>query len=51
MEHLIESGLADIQKAKISEIVGDSDMKVLQGGDEELNLMHTLISIGQVIKA
>ncbi len=48
MEHLIEmkTALTDIKKAKISEIMAESDIKVLQGGDEELNLMHCLISVG-----
>ena len=34
--------LNDLQKAKISEAVAESDFKMIQGGDEELNLLHTL---------
>ena len=51
MDHLIESPrITDLNKAKIAEIVAETDFKVIQGGDEELNLMHTLISISQVIR-
>ena len=42
--------VADMKKAKIAEIIGDTDVKIIQGGDEELNLMHTLVSIAGVMK-
>ena len=39
----------DIQKAKISESVAESDFKMIQGGDEELNLLHTLSQISTIL--
>jgi hypothetical protein len=39
----------DIAKAKISEAVADSDFKMIQGGDEELNLLHTLSQISSIV--
>jgi hypothetical protein len=42
--------LPDLKKAKISEIIAETDVKVLQGGDEELNLLYTLSSIAKIIK-
>ena len=39
-----------MKKARISEIVAETDIKLLQGGDEELNLLYSLSNIGKVIK-
>ena len=39
----------DLQKAKISEIAAEADFKMIQGGDEELNLLHVLSSINMVV--
>jgi len=43
--------VSDLHKARIAEISAESDFKMVQGGDEELNLLHTLSSINRVIKA
>lgn len=48
MQHFIDKPTGqvnDIQKAKIAEAVAESDFKMIQGGDEELNLLHTLSQI------
>ena len=50
LDHLIEGRAPDLVKSKISEIVAETDMKLITGCDEELNLMHTIISIGQLLK-
>jgi hypothetical protein len=50
LEHLISGKLPDLKKAKIGEIIAETDVKIIQGGDEELNLMHTLVSVGQVMR-
>ncbi len=42
--------MPDLKKARISEVVADADVKVIQGGDEELNLLHTLSSIAKLIR-
>ena len=52
MSHFIdksEDEVPDIHKAKISEIVAESDFKMIQGGDEELNLLHTLSTIATIV--
>ena len=41
--------VADLQKAKISEIVAESDYKMIQGGDEELNLLYVLSGVARII--
>lgn len=40
----------DLRKAKISEIIAETDIKLLQGGDEELNLLYALSNVGRIIK-
>ena len=46
----IEAGaVTDLQKAKISEVVAETDFKMIQGGDEELNLLHTLSSVATIV--
>ena len=40
----------DLHKARIAEMVAESDFKMIQGGDEELNLLHTLSSINRILK-
>lgn len=32
----------DMQKAKIAEVIAGSDMQMISGGDEELNLLNSL---------
>ena len=39
----------DIQKARISEIIAEADFSMIQGGDEELNLLNVLSSIAKSI--
>lgn len=50
LDFYIASAVPDLKKARISEIVAESDIKLLQGGDEELNLLYSLSNIGKVIK-
>jgi hypothetical protein len=50
LDFYIASALPDLKKARISEIVAESDIKLLQGGDEELNLLYSLSNIGKAIK-
>jgi hypothetical protein len=38
-----------VKKAQISEQIADTDFKMIQGGNEELNLLHTLSFIARVI--
>lgn len=45
-----QRSVKDIHKAKIAEIVADADFKMIQGGDEELNLLHALSSINRILK-
>jgi hypothetical protein len=47
---LAKENLSDLKKARISEIVAETDVKVIQGGDEELNLLYTLSSVSKIIK-
>lgn len=47
---LISDKISDLKKAKLSEIVAETDVKVIQGGDEELNLLYTLSSVSKIIK-
>jgi hypothetical protein len=52
LQHFIDkpsSEVNDIAKARISEAVADSDFKMIQGGDEELNLLHTLSQISSIV--
>jgi len=41
--------LADLKKAKVSECVAATDKVLIEGGDEELNLLHTLSSIRTIL--
>ena len=41
--------VADIKKAKIAEIIAQTDYNFTTNGNEELNLLHTLSSITQVL--
>jgi hypothetical protein len=45
LDHFIAGKLPDLKKARISEIIAEADIKMLQGGDEELNLLYALSSI------
>ena len=40
----------DLKKAKLSEVIAETDIKLLQGGDEELNLLYALSNIGKILK-
>jgi hypothetical protein len=40
----------DLKKARIAEAIGEADLKLIQGGDEELNLIFTLSCIREIIK-
>ena len=43
LDHFIRNQhLPDLKKAKISEIVAETEIKVIQSGDEELNLLYVL---------
>ena len=50
LDFYIASTQADLKKARISEVVAETDIKLLQGGDEELNLLYALSNIGKLIK-
>ncbi len=43
--------LADVKKARISELIAATDFQLLSGGNEELNLLNALSSISQVLSA
>lgn len=50
LSYFIEAkAVTDLQKAKISEVVAETDFKMIQGGDEELNLLHTLSSVATIV--
>ena len=42
--------IKDLQKAKISEIVAETDAKLIEGGNEEINLTYALHFIASVIR-
>jgi len=37
-----EKALPDMMKSKIAEKIAETDMKLIEGGDEELNLLYAL---------
>lgn len=46
MQYFIDSNdprVSDLKKAKVSELVAETDFKMIQGGDEELNLLNVFI--------
>jgi hypothetical protein len=43
--------MQDIKKAKISEIIAQTDFNFSQNGNEEINLLQTLASIAQVLNS
>jgi hypothetical protein len=51
LDHFVASALPDLKKARISEVIAEADIKVIQGGDEELNLLNVLSSIAKIIKS
>jgi len=51
LDFYIASAQPDLRKAKISEVIAETDIKLLQGGDEELNLLYALSNIGKIIKS
>ena len=51
LDYYNASQTADIRKAKISEIIAETDIKLLQGGDEELNLLYALSNIAKTLKS
>ena len=51
LEHFLANDkISDLKKARISEIVAEADVKVIQGGDEELNLLYTLSTVSKIVK-
>jgi hypothetical protein len=50
LDHYVASTLPDIRKARISEVIAETDIKLLQGGDEELNLMYALSNVAKIVK-
>lgn len=42
---LAHEKLSDLKKAKVAEVIAETDVKLIQGGDEELNLLYTLSTI------
>jgi hypothetical protein len=40
----------DLKKAKISEVIAETDIKLIQGGDEELNVLYALSNIAKIVK-
>ncbi len=42
--------IPDIKKARLSEVVAEADIKMVQGGDEELNLLNALVQIQIALK-
>jgi hypothetical protein len=51
LEFYLKSSHPDLKKAKISEVIAEADIKVIQGGDEELNLLYSLSNIAKAIKS
>ena len=41
----------DLKKAKIAEIIASTDFNFSQNGNEEINLLHTLSSVAQVLNS
>lgn len=50
LDYYVASPQPDIRKAKVSEIIAETDIKLLQGGDEELNLLYALSNISKILK-
>ncbi|CDW71234.1 rfc2p [Stylonychia lemnae] len=51
LDHLMSNPkLSDLKKARLSEIIAETDVKLIQGGDEEINLLYTLSSVSRIIK-
>jgi hypothetical protein len=47
----VASAHLDLKKAKLAEIIAETDIKLIQGGDEELNLLYALSSISKILKS
>ena len=47
---VVNKKLKDLQKAKISEIVAETDAKLIEGGNEEINLTYALHFIASIIQ-
>jgi len=41
--------VSDVQKAQLSEIIAETDFKMIQGGNEELNLLYSLSSVARIM--
>lgn len=50
LDYYVASAHPDLRKAKVSEIIAETDIKLLQGGDEELNLLYALSTISKIFK-
>jgi DNA polymerase III delta prime subunit len=45
------SKVTDIKKAKVAEIIAQTDFNFCQNGNEEINLLYTLSSISQILNS
>lgn len=45
------AAVRDLQKAQISEIIAATDFQLLQGGNEELNMLNCLSNIAQILSS
>ena len=43
--------VSDIKKAKVAEIIAQTDFNFCQNGNEEINLLYTLSSISQILNS
>lgn len=51
LDFYIATPQPDLRKSKISEVIAETDIKLLQGGDEELNLLYALSNIGKILRS
>lgn len=50
LDFYVASPHPDLKKSKLSEIIAETDIKLIQGGDEELNLLYALSNISKILK-
>lgn len=41
--------VADLQKAKIAEVIAETEFKLLKGGSEELNMLYMFMNINKIM--
>lgn len=51
LDFYVAHSAADLRKARISEIIAETDIKLVQGGDEELNLLYALSNISKALRS